>query len=76
MFRQATSRAPDAGEITELMSVYKAYLATYTRDVKAARELINVGESKPSANLNAGQLAAWTMVANLIFNLDEVLNKS
>ena len=33
------------------------------------------GEMKPEANLNVSELAAWTLVANLVLNLDEVLNK-
>jgi hypothetical protein len=76
MFKQATSRRPDSSEVAELMSIYDDHLATYTRDVKAARELTTVGESKPNERLNPSELAAWTMVANLILNLDEVLNKS
>jgi mono/diheme cytochrome c family protein len=75
VFRLAAARKPDAKELAELVAVYRDNLATYTRDVEAAKKLIAVGESKPDAKLNPGELAAWTMVANLILNLDEVLNK-
>ncbi len=75
LFKLATARAPDARETAELLAVYKENLATYTRDEAAARKLIAIGESKPDAKLNASELAAWTMVANLVLNLDEVLNK-
>ena len=34
-----------------------------------------VGESKPEAGVDPAQLAAYTMIANQLFNLDEVLNK-
>ena len=51
-------------------------LKHYQSDQKAATELIAVGESKPDATLNPQELAAWTMVANLILNLDEVLSKN
>jgi hypothetical protein len=37
--------------------------------------LIAFGESKPDAKLDASELAAWTMLANQLMNLDEVLNK-
>ena len=47
--------------------------------VDAARGLIGrlvaVGESKAEPKLPTPQLAAWTMVANELMNLDEVLNK-
>jgi hypothetical protein len=75
LFQRATSRLQDACEQAELLSVYHAYRATYTRDTKSARELIAVGETKPDAALDPGELAAWTMVANLVLNLDEVLCK-
>lgn len=38
-------------------------------------ELIAVGESVADPNLNPSELAAWTMLANQLLNLDEVLNK-
>jgi hypothetical protein len=75
MFRLATARKPDAQELKELLAAYKDHLATYSRDPAAAKKLIAVGESKPDPKLNPSELAAWTMVANLILNLDEVLNK-
>ena len=40
-----------------------------------AKELIGVGESEPSKDLEPTTLAAYTMVANQLMNLDEVLNK-
>jgi hypothetical protein len=42
--------------------------------VDEAKQLIAVGESKANAMLDAPLLAAWTMVANELMNLDEVLN--
>ena len=42
---------------------------------KDAEKLLAVGESKADAKLDAPTLAAWTMLANELMNLDEVLNK-
>jgi len=75
VFRLATVRKPDAKELAELVAAYKDHLAVYTKDVGAAKKLITVGESKPDAKLHASELAALTMVSNLILNLDEVINK-
>jgi cytochrome c553 len=47
----------------------------YAADVNDAEKLVTVGESKPQASVPAPELAAWTMVANQLMNLDEVLNK-
>ncbi|MEW6304253.1 MAG: PSD1 and planctomycete cytochrome C domain-containing protein [Verrucomicrobiota bacterium] len=40
-----------------------------------AQALLQVGESRFDASLDRTELAAWTMLANTLMNLDEVLNK-
>jgi hypothetical protein len=47
----------------------------YTAQADDAKKLVTVGESKAESKLPTPQLAAWTMVANELMNLDEVLNK-
>ena len=74
-FRLATARRPQAKELEVLLDVFKASLAKFEADKEAATKLINVGESKPNEKLDASQLAAWTIVANLILNLDETITK-
>ena len=60
-------------------SVVKASFADlslyYQGHPKDATQLITVGESKPDPSLDAPALASWTMLANELLNLDEVLNK-
>jgi hypothetical protein len=75
LFRWAAARRPDERELAELVAVYREQRAVYKKDVAAAKKLIAVGESKPDAALDPGELAAWTVVANLVLNLDEVLSK-
>jgi hypothetical protein len=50
-------------------------LAEYQAKPKEAEKLLAVGEAKLDAHCNPPQLAAYTMVANELMNLDEVLNK-
>ena len=50
-------------------------LAHYKAEPKEAEQLLAVGESKPDPRLDAPTLAAYTMLANELMNLDEVLNK-
>jgi len=50
-------------------------LGYYAQQPDEAEKLISVGESKPDGAVSAAQLAAMTMVANQLLNLDEVLNK-
>jgi hypothetical protein len=52
----------------DLLAFYKAHPAD-------AAKLIAVGESRPDPTLDVPTLAAWTMLANEMLNLDEVLNK-
>ena len=54
--------------LNELFAYYKAH----ADDAKA---LVTFGDSKPDPALDAPTLAAWTMLANEMLNLDEVLNK-
>jgi len=75
MFKLATARAPDSRESAELLAEYQEHLANYTKNVEAAKKLIAVGESKTDPKLNPSELAALTMIGNLILNLDEVMNK-
>jgi len=51
------------------------FLAHYKEKQGEAQKLIQTGESKPDPKVNATELAAWTMLANQLMNLDEVLNK-
>jgi hypothetical protein len=62
-------------ERTIVLGSYRDYLAYYASDTGDATRLVNVGESKPAAGLSAQKLAAMTMVANQLMNLDEVLVK-
>jgi uncharacterized protein DUF1553/uncharacterized protein DUF1549/cytochrome c/concanavalin A-like lectin/glucanase superfamily protein len=47
----------------------------YAADPKAAHELVSVGEKKTDASIPATELAAWTMVASEMLNLDETVTK-
>lgn len=53
----------------------KDLLAHYQAAPNDAAALVSVGESKADATLDKPTLAAYTMVANQLMNLDEVLNK-
>jgi mono/diheme cytochrome c family protein len=47
----------------------------YAADPKAAHALVSTGESKPDQRIPEPELAAWTMIATEMLNLDETLNK-
>ncbi len=74
-FRRATSRLPSTKEMQVLRNLFQQQLAHYRSDKKAAFELLNVGASKWDEKLDAPELAAWTMVASAILNLDETITR-
>ena len=74
-FRLGTTRRPVAAEIELLLAEYAAHLAEFRSDQEAAEKLVSVGESERNSELDPSELAAWTMVANLILNLDETVTK-
>jgi hypothetical protein len=74
-FRVATARSPDASELELLSKLYDQQLAHYEKDKEAATKLLTVGASKRDETLDASQHAAWTMMANLLLNLDETITK-
>ncbi len=76
MFRLCTARPPKPAELAELVKLYEDNLQQFQDDVDAARQLIAVGESKPDESLDPAASAAWTIVANTVLNLDEVVTKN
>ena len=58
-----------------LVGAYTDHLSEYRKNLEAAKKLIAVEESASDAALDPGELAAWTMICNLVLNLDEVINK-
>ena len=48
-------------------------LATYRREPASAKALLAVGASPVDETLPAPELAAWTLVASEVMNLDESL---
>lgn len=74
-FRLATAREPDKMEVKILERQARQELSRYRHDRTAAEALIHIGDSPVDPNLNPSELAAWTMVASTILNLDETITK-
>ena len=65
--REAKMRLADA------LKTHRAQVAAAPDN---AKQVIANGESKPKAILPAPEFAAWTMVANLLLNLDETVTRN
>jgi hypothetical protein len=69
------SRSFDNDEQALVKKALDHHLQRYSGSPELAQELITVGASKPDPSLPPAELAAWTLVASQIFNLDETLTK-
>jgi len=69
------SRLFDDEELDILGSSITALRDHFAEHSEDADELIEVGESASDASLSSDELAAWTMLASQILNLDEALCK-
>jgi hypothetical protein len=74
-FRLATARKPTETEFSVLLKALREFRERYRTDRAGALELVTQGEWPRNEKLDVRELAAHTMVARLIFNLDEVITK-
>jgi len=75
-FKLVTARKPTPKEQSILQRIYDQQLASYTKNTEAAEKLLKVGESPRNEKLNSSELAAWTMVASTLLNLDETVTRN
>ncbi len=73
--RRLLARPLSAAEEKVVKASLDDLLAWYKAHPDDAKKLLAVGESKADPTLDAAVLAAWTMLANEMMNLDEVLYK-
>jgi mono/diheme cytochrome c family protein len=74
-FRLSSARLPTEKETALLRRVFDEQLLKYRKDRADAEKLLTVGEAKRQEKLDAAELAAWSVVANVILNLDEVVTR-
>lgn len=74
-FRSTLARPPSPAEFAVLRSVYEKQLARFKASPAAATKLLSVGESSRDESLDGTELAAWSIVASALMNLDETLTK-
>ncbi len=75
-FRSVAARSPEAAERALLADALAKHRVHFEKNAEAASQVITNGESKPNSTLPVGEFAAWTMVANLLLNLDETVTRN
>jgi hypothetical protein len=74
-FRVAAGRLPDAAEQRLLLDNLQTQIGHFRNHPQKAAQLLAVGVKPSDTNLNADELAAYSVIASLILNLDEVITK-
>ncbi|MDX1963715.1 MAG: PSD1 and planctomycete cytochrome C domain-containing protein [Pirellulales bacterium] len=74
-YRSALGRKPTEVEAAVLQRVLDRQLEIFKGDVESAKKLLAVGPKPANAALDPAEHAAYTLVANLILNLDEFVTK-
>ena len=75
-FQVVTSRKPNRSERSVLRNALERQLARYRANPDEAKQAVSYGQSKPAPDLDASELAAYALVANLLLNLDETVTKN
>jgi hypothetical protein len=71
-----SSRYPDDRELNIAVTALDEHTQRFRLDLEAAKQLTSYGDSDPAETIDPDQLAAYTMIANLLLNLDEVVTKN
>jgi hypothetical protein len=74
-FQLATGRPPKSAEAAELANYFQQQLSAFRAKPDAAQKLLQESKAGADAKADLCELAAWTITASLLLNLDEVQNQ-
>lgn len=74
-YRRVLGREARAEELAVLERVLDKQLEIYRADAKGAEQFLSVGTLPKPGQMDAPELAAYTMIANLMLNLDAAITK-
>ena len=74
-FRVCLSRFPTEEELKPLVELYTTMHERFTSDKQKARDAAGQPPGETPQGCDVAELAAWTVVGNVLLNLDEMLMK-
>ena len=74
-FRLCLARPPSDAELQQLVELYQQTRPRFTAAAEQAKRLATVPLGAPPDGADVADLAAWTVVGNVLLNLDEMLMK-
>ena len=74
-YQKVLSRAPREQEITILKGMLKSQAQVFQNEPERAEKYLQTGEHKRDESLDVIEHASWTVIAQMILNLDETLTR-
>ena len=74
-FRLCVARPPNETELQQLTDLYQRARRAFASDAEAAKKMATEPLGPAPEEVDVIDLAAWTVVANVLMNLDEMLMK-
>jgi mono/diheme cytochrome c family protein len=74
-FQVGLARPPQPAEAVRLAKLFDQSLAEFQRDAEAAKKMATEPLGAAPDGVNLAELAAWTVVSNVLLNLDEMFMK-
>lgn len=75
LFETVLSRPPTSTESATLIEVYEQALKGFEEQPENSDLLLQYGDSEKATDLPSTEVAAWTIITNLVLNLDETLTR-
>jgi hypothetical protein len=75
-FKLLLSRPPTDKELTIVTGELAKHAERYAKKPEDAAKLLAIGDRKANPKLKADEVAAWTLVASMLLNLDETLTRN
>ena len=74
-YQLVLSRRPNPKELTVLTKLYNKHYKQYDNNLVEAKRLANSGEWPIAEDIDLSELATWTSVARVMFNLHETITR-
>jgi hypothetical protein len=74
-YKLALATRPDTDRANILLAGLSDYQAHFNQNREDAEALVALGDSEPDAAIDQAELAAYTMLASVILNLDEMITR-
>ncbi len=75
-WKLAQGTIPSTKQIESLTRLYNDSLGRFKSDIQSAKQLSEMPLGTLPANMNPSELAAWTLLCNVLLNLDALLTRS